>query len=131
MEKIGAYSAYQKINEQTANPYVGKITGTAEAAQAKNLYNWEAAGSVELSDKAKELIWGRVILKGKVNPTDETPVARKAGREPVWIGVDSVKRVFSEVPTALELSQKDKNMDRRNVTQRTFSRGGEKLDFTV
>lgn len=30
--------------------------------QAKALYNWETAGSVELSNHAKELIWGRVIV---------------------------------------------------------------------
>ena len=38
---------------------------------------------------------------------------------------------FVEAPSAVELFEKERNLDRRNVEQRTFSTGGKVFDFTV
>ena len=38
---------------------------------------------------------------------------------------------FVEKPTAVELFEKDRTMDRRNVAERMFAVGGKVMDFTV
>lgn len=116
MEKLGVYSDFHKNIESSAaflrntkennvlvNPAVGEKEATGEE---KNFQEYlKNAYGMHLQD----LTWGRVIQKGE----------------------NALMCAFAEIPTAVELFQKARNMDWRNVEERTFAAGGKIFDFTV
>lgn len=122
MEKLGVYSDFHKHIEASAaflrdtkenNVLVNPIMREKEAAEdEKNFreYLYNASGI-----HMKDLAWGRVIQKGNTDAS---------GNKPLMCA-------FAELPTALELFKKARNMDRRNVEERTFVTGGKVVDFTV
>lgn len=98
------------------------------AAEDKNVQeNTRKAEGIHIQDVA----WGRVIQKGKVSSIHETPLSKQDGKKVVQIGNETFLCAFIEAPSAVELFEKERNLDRRNVEQRTFSTGGKVFDFTV
>ena len=98
------------------------------AAEDKNVQeNTRKAEGIHIQDVA----WGRVIQKGKVSSIHETPLSKQDGKKVVQIGNETFLCAFVEAPSAVELFEKERNLDRRNVEQRTFSTGGKVFDFTV
>lgn len=83
----------------------------------------------------QELAWGRVIQKGKVSSEQEMMISRMDGkkmdRNVAPNTGNTLMCAFAEIPTAVELFQKARNMDWRNVEERTFATSSRIVDFTV
>lgn len=138
MDRLGCYSGYQKNVESSAlllhdmkeynvlvNPSTSEKKMAGEDKKAQE-YLYHAYGI-----HMQELAWGRVIQKEKVSLTSEMPVSGQDGRNAASIGADALMCAFAEIPTAIELFQKARNMDWRNVEERTFAMGSRIVDFTV
>ena len=70
--------------------------------------------------------WGRVIQKAY-----NTSGLKDAGQSVERSGANRFMCAFVETSTSMELFEKDRNVDRRNVEERTFATSGKVLDFTV
>lgn len=122
MDKLGVYSDFHKNVEPSAffmcntKAYSMLVNPSAkekkEAGADKNAQ--ENLSNVH-GRHMKDLAWGRVLQKGNTDAS---------GNKPLMCA-------FAELPTALELFKKARNMDRRNVEERTFVTGGKVVDFTV
>lgn len=138
MNQLGVNSDYQKNVEASAlllrdtkeynvlvNPSTPEKKAAGEDKKAQEyLYN---ARGIHM----QELAWGRVVQKGKSTSMNDTPFSGQDGRSADKIGTDALMCAFAEIPTAVELFQKARNMDWRNVEERTFSMGSRIFDFTV
>ena len=138
MNQLGVYSDYQKNMEASAfllhdtkeynvlvNPATAeRKTAGDETNTQEYLYN---AHGIHI----QELAWGRVIQKEKVSSMNQMPVSEQDGRNTARIGADALMCAFAEIPTAMELFQKARNMDWRNVEERTFAVENRIFDFTV
>ncbi len=138
MERLGVYSDFHKNIEASAaflrdakesNVLVNPMMREKEVAEEeKNFREYlNSAYGMQLQD----LAWGRVVQKGQNSEADEEPGAKRYGKSAVRIGEDVLMCAFAEIPTAIELFQKARNMDWRNVEERTFATGGKIFDFTV
>lgn len=87
----------------------------------------ENAREARKQERAEE----KASKEAKEDTVDESAVSKQEGREPVWIGASTIKSVFIEASTAEELFEKARNMDWRNVEERTFETSGKYFDFTV
>ena len=122
MNAVGAYNNYQKNAENMefvffnikeygvkANAMAAETNAVTEGKKIQdNFQNIEGIDTREVS-------WGRVMQKEND--------AKKANAPFVC--------AFVEKPTAVELFEKDRTMDKRNVEERAFSTGGKLFDFTV
>ena len=138
MERLGVYSDFHKNIESSAaflrntkenTVLVNSIMHEKEAGgEEKNFQEYlKNAYGMQLQD----LAWGRVVQKGQNSEADEEPGAKRYGKSAARIGEDVLMCAFAEIPTAVELFQKARNMDWRNVEERTFVAGGKIFDFTV
>ena len=122
MNAVGTYNDYQKNAENMAflwfdiknndvvvNPLVAEIKAVKEDTNAQDIF--QHVGNTDM----QEVSWGRVTQKGNVSSMSSKPFMC----------------AFVEKPTAVELFEKDRTMDRRNVEERTFAAGGKVIDFTV
>jgi len=80
---------------------------------------------------AEDVSWGRVIQKEGISRSCDATKSGETGCNRKSNGTNEFMCAFVETPTVLELFEKDRNMDRRNVEERTFAMGGKVLDFTV
>ena len=138
MEKLGVYSDFHKNIEASAaflrdtkenNILVNPAVREKEASgEEKNFQEYlKSAYGMHLQD----LTWGRVIQKGQLSETDKVQGTKQDESNTERIGADVLMYAFAEIPTAVELFQKARNMDWRNVEERTFAAGGKIFDFTV
>ena len=138
MERLGVYSDFHKNIESSAaflrntkenTVLVNSIMHEKEAGgEEKNFQEYlKNAYGMQLQD----LAWGRVIQKGQMTEPDKVQGVKQDDKNEVHMGGDVLLCAFAEVPTAVELFQKVRNMDWRNVEERTFAAGGKIFDFTV
>ena len=138
MEKLGVYNDFHKSIEASAaflrdtkennifvNPMVREKAETEEEKSFREYLSNASGIHIE------EMTWGRVIPKGKISATEAAQVSREDDRNTPHFGMDALLCAFVETPTAVELFQKARNMDWRNVEERTFATGGKIFDFTV
>ena len=138
MNQIGVYNDYQMNVEASAaflleakeysvlvNPTMPEKKTTGEEKNFQE-YLCNASGV-----HIEEMTWGRVIQKGKSSATEGAQVSREDNRNTPRFGMDALLCAFVETPTAVELFEKARSMDWRNVEERTFAKGGKVFDFTV
>lgn len=113
------------IGENGIDSYFAQLEQMSEK-QRERIENAREAGKQERAEAKEE-----AAQDAKKDTADEVAVSKQEGKEPVWIGADTIKSAFIEAPTAVELFQKARNMDWRNVEERTFQTSGKYFDFTV
>lgn len=138
MEILGVYSGFHKNIEASAaflhdmkesNVLITPMMREKKATEEEKSFQeclYEVSGM-----SIKDLTWGRVVQKGQIPGADEVPGTDLDGRNDARMGADVLLCAFAELPTAVELFQKARNMDWRNVEERTFATGGKIFDFTV
>lgn len=122
MNLVGAYQDYQKnaermeflcfnikSNDVVANPLASETKAVKEDKNVQN--NFQNADGIDMQDVS----WGRVTRKENASSMSNKPFMC----------------AFIEKPTSVELFEKDRTMDKRNVEERAFSTGGKVIDFTV
>ena len=79
----------------------------------------------------KDLAWGRVTQRVKALSASDSSVLSLDAAKEGSVNKGAFVTAFVETPTSVELFEKARNVDRRNVEERTFSGGGKAFDFTV
>ena len=138
MNKVGAYgecrnnmevlqhpSREVKKEEVTVNSSAAEKEKAAEGRDAKE-YLYNAPGIY-----AEDAKWGRVVQKEAAYERLEKVDANSDKNSMYQNSNSTFKYGFVETSTATELAEKSRNMDSRNVGDRTFETGGQIFDFTV
>ena len=133
MNRVGAYGDYRRNMDVLQNPsnciqeenvsvnlLATNETESVEGRNVKATFNNAPRKYVENAN------WGRVIQK-----TKESSNLREDNQSIERSGTKKFMCAFIETPTSVELFEKARNMDRRNVEERTFAAGGKVFDFTV
>ena len=138
MNKVGAYGVCRNNMDILHYPLRNKekeqilirpvMQDTSVAEEHKSFQECLAKASGMSMD---DISWGRVIQKEENSAVGKKDELRGNNRNMKQNGAGSFMCGFVETPTAVELFEKDRNMDRRNVEERIFAIGGKVLDFTV
>ena len=122
MNLIGAYNDYQKNaermaffsfnvsnNDEMVKPLVSEAKEVKENKSKQDIF--QSAEGLDM----QEVSWGRVTQKENTSSMSSQPFMC----------------AYVEKPTAVELFEKDRAMDRRSVEERSFTGSGKVIDFTV